>query len=102
MTSQLMSVSCFSNYPRQRDMDLFLDTHIVFRVEFHNYTAKSIERRLMQGPRLPDVTTATFFKVGRDRILSRAASTGDEIRLDSFDCNQRKISLGKSVQAKQS
>lgn len=56
----------FSN-PRQRD---FLDTHIVFRVEFHNYTVKSNERRLMQGPKLPDVTTATFFKVCRDRILS--------------------------------
>ena len=96
-----MSVSCCLD-PRQRVLNVFSDTHIVFRVEFHNYTAKSIERRLMQGPKLPDVTTATFFKVCRDRILVRAASTGDESRWESLDCNQAKISLGKSVHATQS
>jgi hypothetical protein len=25
--------------------------------------AKTIEKRLMQGPKLPDVTSSTFFKV---------------------------------------
>lgn len=40
-----------------------LDTHIVFRVDFNNYMMKTIERRLMQGPKLPDVTSSTFFKV---------------------------------------
>ena len=39
------------------------DTHIVFRVDFNNYMAKSIERRMMQSPKLPDITSSTFFKV---------------------------------------
>ncbi|CAF0806920.1 unnamed protein product [Adineta steineri] len=38
-------------------------THIVFRVDFNNFMARSMERRLMQGPKLPDVTSTTFFKV---------------------------------------
>lgn len=29
--------------------------------------ARSIERRLMQGPKLPDVTGATFFKVKKKK-----------------------------------
>jgi hypothetical protein len=29
--------------------------------------AISIERRLMQGPKLPDITSATFFKVRRKK-----------------------------------
>jgi len=28
--------------------------------------ASTVERRLMQGPNLPDVTSATFFKVRKD------------------------------------
>ena len=46
-----------------REFCLFQDTHIVFRVDFNNFMARSIERRLMQGPKLPDVTSSTFFKV---------------------------------------
>lgn len=42
---------------------ILLDTHIIFRVDFNNFMARSMERRLMQGPKLPDVTSATFFKV---------------------------------------
>lgn len=42
---------------------LSLDTHIVFRVDFNNFMAKNIEKRHMQAPKLPDVTSATFFKV---------------------------------------
>jgi hypothetical protein len=49
---------------------LFKDTHIVFRVDFNNFMAHSIERRLMQGPKLPDVTGATFFKVISKQIFS--------------------------------
>jgi len=49
---------------------LFKDTHIVFRVDFNNFMAHSIERRLMQGPNLPDVTGATFFKVISKQIFS--------------------------------
>ncbi len=45
----------------------FKDTHIIFRVDFNNFMASSIERRLMQGPKLPDVTSATFFKVRRKK-----------------------------------
>ena len=41
-----------------------LDTHIVFRVDFHNYKLKTIGKRFVQNPTLPDVTSATFFKVG--------------------------------------
>ena len=32
-------------------------------MDFNNYMARSMERRLMQGPKLPDVTSVTFFKV---------------------------------------
>ncbi|CAF1174863.1 unnamed protein product [Adineta ricciae] len=38
-------------------------THIVFRVDFHNYQMKTIGKRFIQNPTLPDVTSATFFKV---------------------------------------
>ncbi|CAM2714541.1 unnamed protein product [Rotaria socialis] len=38
-------------------------THLVFRVDFNNFMARSIQRRLMQGPKLHDVTSATFFQV---------------------------------------
>ncbi|UJR23271.1 hypothetical protein I4U23_026289 [Adineta vaga] len=38
-------------------------THIVFRVDFHNYKLKTIGKRFIQNPTLPDVTSATFFKV---------------------------------------
>jgi hypothetical protein len=44
-------------------------THIVFRVDFNNFMAKSVEKRLMEGPKLPDVTSATFFKVFPFAIL---------------------------------
>jgi len=36
-------------------------------VDFNNFMASSIERRLMQGPKLPDITSATFFKVRRKK-----------------------------------
>jgi hypothetical protein len=32
-------------------------------VDFNNFMAKSVEKRLMQAPKLPDVTGSTFFKV---------------------------------------
>ncbi|CAF3352420.1 unnamed protein product [Rotaria sp. Silwood1] len=44
-------------------------SHIVFRVDFDNYMARSIERRLMQGLKLPDLTGATFFKIFPFAIL---------------------------------
>jgi hypothetical protein len=31
--------------------------------------AKSVEKRLMEGPKLPDVTSATFFKVTKFSLL---------------------------------
>jgi len=48
----------------------FKDTRVIFRLDFNNFTATSIERRLMQGPQLPDVTSATFFKVRRKKKIS--------------------------------
>ncbi len=32
-------------------------------MDFNNFMAKAIEKRLLQGPKLPDVTSSTFFKV---------------------------------------
>ncbi len=33
------------------------------RGDFNNFMAKSIEKHLMEGPKLPDVTNAKFFKI---------------------------------------
>ena len=55
---------------REEGLRSSLDTHIVFRVDFNNFMARSIERRLMQGPKLPDVTGTTFFKVSDDERTS--------------------------------
>ena len=41
----------------------FLDTHIIFRVDFENSISISAEKRMMEGPKLPNITAETFFKV---------------------------------------
>jgi len=46
-----------------KQISLILDSHIIFRVNFNNFMASTVEKRLMEGPNLPDVTSATFFKV---------------------------------------
>ncbi|CAF0856616.1 unnamed protein product [Rotaria sordida] len=59
-------------------------TYIIFRVNFNNFIARSTQRRLMQGPKFPDLTSATFFKVFPFAILldphMRIFHMGDSIR----------------------
>ncbi|CAF3725651.1 unnamed protein product [Adineta steineri] len=59
-------------------------THIVFRVDFNNYKLKNLGKRFIQNPSLPDVTSATFFKVFPFAIL--------------IDPQMRMFHVGKSVQ----
>jgi hypothetical protein len=64
---------------------IILDTHIIFRVDFNNFMAKQIEKRLMQGPQLPDVTSSTFFKVNLKTYfhIGSYLKTGNNISEDA-------------------
>ena len=85
MTHRAMTVS---QRPESLEFDASirsLDTQVIFRVDFNNFMARSIQRRLMQGPDLPDVTSATFFKV--------SATDGVERRPDQSHCSLSGISI---------
>ncbi|CAF1360256.1 unnamed protein product, partial [Didymodactylos carnosus] len=46
-------------------------SHIIFRVEFNNSSARESSKRLQNVPTLPDVTSSTFFKVLTSKVHAK-------------------------------
>lgn len=42
---------------------LLLVSNIVFRVDFNNTQVAKAKKNILQNPKLPDVTSSTFFQV---------------------------------------